>query len=391
MEKIVVSASEMRTVGRLTLNVGETKETVTVTAEAAAIQLASAERSGLVTGNQLNEIAIKGRDLMSFLATIPGVVDLSGGAGREALDPNAAVNITINGNASNTKNVTVDGINVLDTGNNTGMHYEPNMDAVAEVRILSSNYQAENGRMGGGGIIMITKGGGRDFHGTAYNHYRHESMNANDFFNNRTNTAKTPYRYRITGYSIGGPVYIPNKFNANRDKLFFFFSQEFSGIKMDRGFRRTNMPTQLERNGDFSQSYDVSGTLIKIKDPTAPGQFFVGNRVPSLLWNAKGRTVLNKFPLPNYTDPDVKGKYSWNYRDSSSSPYPKRQEVFRMDANPFPSLRVYGRFIHNNDEQANYYGNWPSGSTNFSYSIRSNMAFRETELLDRPPRSGPTR
>ena len=87
MEKIAVSASEMRTLGRLTLNVGETKETVTVTAEAAAIQLASAERSGVVTGNQLSEIAIKGRDLMSFLATIPGVVDMSGGAGREASTP----------------------------------------------------------------------------------------------------------------------------------------------------------------------------------------------------------------------------------------------------------------------------------------------------------------
>lgn len=364
IEEVVVSTSELRTLGRLVLDVGETRETVTVMAEAAAVQLASAERSGLVTGTQLNEIAIKGRDLMSFLSTIPGVVDLSAGAGREALDPNAAVNITINGNASNQKNVTVDGINVLDTGNNTGLHYEPNMDAVAEVRVLSSNYQAEHGRMGGGAIILITKGGTRDLHGSAYNFYRHESLNANDFFNNRNGIPKSPYRYRITGYSIGGPVYIPGKFNVDRDKLFFFWSQEFSGIKMDRGFRRTNMPTALERQGDFSQSYDLNGNLIMVKDPLS-GAYFPDNVVPTSRINAKGQAVLNAFPMPNYTDPDPKGRYSWNYIASSSSPYPKRQEILRIDVNPKSWLRFYGRFVHNNDEQRNYWGSWTAGSTNF--------------------------
>jgi len=363
IENVVVLSSEMRTLGRLVLSVGETRETVTVTAEAASIQLASAERSGTITGNQLNEIAIKGRDLMSFLATIPGVVDVSAGAGREAVDPNAAVNITVNGNASNTKNVTVDGINVLDTGNNTGMHYEPNMEAVDEVRVLSSNYQAEYGRMGGGTITIVTKGGSRDFHGSAYDFYRHESLNANDFFNNRNSVKKSPYRYRITGYSIGGPVFIPNKFNANKDKLFFFFSQEFGGIKMDRGFRTTNMPTALERKGDFSKSYDVGGSLIKIKDPTT-GTFFAENKVPESMFNAKGLAILNQFPLPNgYVDP--KSPNSYNYIDSSFSPYPKRQELGRVDVIPAPWIRVFGRFVHSFDEQKNYYGNWPSGSTNY--------------------------
>ncbi|MFB3776665.1 MAG: carboxypeptidase regulatory-like domain-containing protein [Bryobacteraceae bacterium] len=363
MENITVSASEMRALGRLTLNVGETKETVTVTAEAAAIQLASAERSGVVTGNQLSEIAIKGRDLMSFLATIPGVVDVSAGAGREAVDPNAAVNITINGNPSNTKNVTVDGVNVLDTGNNTGMHYEPNMEAVGEVRVLSSNYQAEHGRMGGGAIIMVTKGGTQEFHGSVYDFYRHESLNANDFFNNRNGVAKSPYRYRITGYSIGGPIFIPNKFNANKDKLFFFFSQEFGGIKMDRGFRRTYMPTALEREGDFSKSYDLSGALIVVKDPTT-GAAFPGNKIPSNRFNLKGQTVLKQFPLPNnYVD--AAAPYAYNYIDSSFSPYPKRQEIGRVDYNPTSWIRIFGRFVHSFDEQKNWYGNWPSGSTNY--------------------------
>ena len=210
MENVAVTASEVRTLGKLTLNVGETRESITVEAQTAALQLGSAEKSGMVTGSQLGEIAIKGRDLMSFLATIPGVVDTSAGSGREALDPNGAVNITINGNSLQHQERTVDGMNVLDTGNNTGMHYEPNMDAVAEVKVLTSNYQAEYGRRAAAPITMVTKGGSQDFHGSAYDFYRHEGLNANDFFSNRTGTAKAPYRYRITGWSMGGPVYIPH-------------------------------------------------------------------------------------------------------------------------------------------------------------------------------------
>jgi hypothetical protein len=365
VEKFDVTASEVRTLGSLMLSVGETKDSVTIKAESAPIQLASAEKSGLVSGSQLNEIAIKGRDLMSFLATIPGVVDATAGAGREAVDPNAAVNISINGSPSNTKNVTVDGVNVLDTGNNTGMHYELNMEAVAEVKVLTSNFQAEYGRMGGGGITMVTKGGSQDFHGSAYDFYRHESLNANDFFNNKNTRAKSPYRYRITGYSISGPVYLPHKFNQNKDKLFFFFSQEFGGIKMDQGFRRTNMPTALERAGDFSQSRDVSGALIRIRDPFQPGTvYFTDNKIPSNLFNAKGQAVLSGFPLPNnYLDPTA--PYSYNYIDSTSSPYPKRQEIVRMDVNPTRWMRVFGRWINSFDEQKNYYGSWTNGGQNF--------------------------
>jgi hypothetical protein len=125
------------------------------------------------------------------------------------------------------------------------------------------------------------------------------------------------------------------------------------------------MPTELERQGNFSQSFDLSGALIKIKDPTQPGTFFAGNVIPASRWNAKGQAVLSQFPLPNYTDPDPNGRYSWNYRDSSSSPYPKRQEIGRIDYNPKPWIRIFGRFVNSKDEQENYYGSWTTGGTNF--------------------------
>jgi hypothetical protein len=255
-------------------------------------------------------------------------------------------------------------MNVIDTGNNTGMHYEPNMDAVAEVKVLTSNYQAEYGRQGGGAITMVTKGGSQDFHGSAYDYYRHESLNANDFFANRTGTSKPPYRYRVTGYSIGGPLYIPKTFNQAKEKVFFFFSEEFGGIKLDRGYRTTNMPTALERAGNFTQSLDTAGNLIVIKDPVT-GLAFPGNVIPTNRINAKGQAVLNQYPLPNFVDPDPKGRLLANYKDSAQSPYPKRQEIWRTDINLTSKMRFYYRGVNNFDEQANYYGNWPSGSANF--------------------------
>ena len=365
LEKFEVTAAEVRALGTLALSVGETRDSVTVTGEATPLQLASAERSGLVNGTQLNEIAVKGRDLMSFMSTIPGVVDLAYGGGRESLNPDAATNITINGFDAAQKNVTMDGMDLLDTGNNDSMHYEPNMDAVAEVKVLTSNYQAEYGRMGGGAIMMITKSGSQQFHGSAYDYYRNETLNANDFFNNRTGTAKSPYRYRVTGYSIGGPAYIPKTFNSKKDKVFFFYSQEFAGIKLPRGYRETNMPTALERTGDFSQSFDTSGALIVIKDPLT-GKPFPGNVVPSSRINAQGQTVLNQYPLPNFVDPDPKGRLQWNYKDSTSSPDPKRQEIWRTDINITSKLRFYYRGVKNYDQQSNYYGYWTSGSANYA-------------------------
>lgn len=232
------------------------------------------------------------------------------------------------------------------------------------IKILTSNYQAEYGRNGGGVITVITKSGSRDFHGSAYDFYRHESLNANSFFRNRTNTPKPPYRYRITGYTLGGPVYIPKVFNTAKDKLFFFWSQEYVGMKKDYGTRYVNMPAALERAGDFSQSYDSSGKLIQIYDPLT-GKPFPGNVIPKDRINPLGSAILNFFPLPNYVDPDPRNLYTRNYRSAYSGAYPKREDLIRIDANPFPSLQVYWRYVQDKDEQQVPYGLWVNGHINY--------------------------
>ena len=105
------------------------------------------------------------------------------------------------------------------------------MDTIAEIRVLTTNYQAEFGRKSGGTITVVTKGGSQQFHGTAYVNKRHEMFNANTFFNHLNNTPKTIYRFFVYGYSIGGPVYIPKHWNTQKKRLFFFFSQEYTKQK----------------------------------------------------------------------------------------------------------------------------------------------------------------
>jgi outer membrane receptor protein involved in Fe transport len=363
-KNIVVSANENRTLGQMKLEIGGVAESVSVTAEVSQIQLATAEKSGTINTQQLQNIAVKGRDFFTLLNTVPGVVD-NFSQRRETSSPDSIRGTFINGGRENQKNLAIDGITDLDTGSNTTVHFQPNMDAIAEIKILTSNYQAEFGRNGGGVITVITKSGTQDFHGTGYWFYRHESLNANSFFNNRNNVKKNPYRYRINGFSIGGPVYIPKTFNTNKDKLFFFFSQEYVGMKKDYGERFSNMPTALERSGDFSRSFDSAGALIPVRDPLNNNAQFPGNIIPASRFSPLGQKILNFFPMPNWTDPDPRQVHNRNYRAAMSGSYPKRQDMFRVDYNVSPSMQVYYRFIKDKDEQNVPWGLWVNGDQNW--------------------------
>lgn len=365
LKDIFVTSSEIRSVGRIALQIGEVRDSVSVQAQAADVQLASAERAGVLTGGQLNNIALKGRDFFALLATIPGVVDTN--ASREATTNSSNGGTFINGARDNQKNFSVDGITDMDVGSNQSLAFMPNMDAIAEVKILTSNYQAEYGRNSGGTVTVITKSGTRDLHGSAYNYYRHESLNANSFYNNRTATAKAPYRYRISGYSIGGPIFIPNRFNKDRDKFFFFFSQEYTGVKKDYGSRFVTVPTEAERRGDYSRSMDINGSRIVVRDP-ATGQPFPGNTIPQNRLSKLGQSILNYFPTPNYTDPDPRNLYRYNYRSVYSGDTPRRNDILRVDANLTPTFTMYYRYGHDKDIKTLPWGDWKTGSMNYLLS-----------------------
>ena len=242
-------------------------------------------------------------------------------------------------------NFTVDGITDMDTGSNSTLHYEPNMDAVQELRVLTSNYQAEYGRNSGGTITVVTKNGTQEFHGTGNWSYRHENFNANSWADNHTiknigginQATPTPlYRYDIETYSIGGPMYIPKLINKDKKHVFFFWSQEFTGQYVPGGTETNYVPTALERQGNFSQSFGNSNgnpVTIPILDPANNNQPFAGNIIPPNRINALGQNFLNFLPLPNYSPTIPNQLYVDNFFEQGSATHPRRNDVARIDAN----------------------------------------------------------
>ena len=357
VRNIMVSASETRDLGQTALEIGAMTETIAVSAEATPIQVASSEKAQTINGQQLNDITLKGRDLFGFLKLVPGVIDT---ANRDVTSPNGLGNITINGNTS-AKNFTVDGITDVDTGSNGTIHYEPNIDAIQELRVLTSNYQAEFGRNSGGTITVVTKSGTQTFHGTASWNHRHEGFNANQWQNNRNgrNAAGvpisqiSPYRYNVETYSIGGPIFIPKTFNTQKRKLFFFWSQEYTGQFVPGGVQNKYTPSLAERAGDFSQSRQNNGSLIVITDPTA-GAPFPGNIIPSNRIDKTGQAMLNYFPAPNFVGTGSQANIV-NYFEAASSTHPRRNDVLRLDTYLTSKLTAYFRYINDHDDLTSLY------------------------------------
>jgi len=367
---ILIAAAEHRSLGEVKLQVGQLSDSVTVTAEAVTVNTSNGERAGQLSGEQLDQIALRGRDIFDAISLMPGVIDTSDG--RDAPAPTSIGNIYILGGRNDAKNMTVDGISNLDTGSNTTVHSMPSMDSVAEVKVLMSAYNAENGR-NPSSINVITRGGGRQYHGQVSWYFRNEDLNANNYFSNLAGRPRQKYRYNIGSYYLGGPVPAIGK----KKNLFFFWSQEYQNQVVSYSVNTKTVPTALERQGDFSQSVNTNGTLINAPfDPQATvgttRTLFPGKVIPANRQNPIGQAILNMFPLPNYVDPVPANKYNWNYYVADSEPYNRRTETVRADYQPKQSWQLYLSMSNNADHQNVPYSGgtagWVAGSLNFVLS-----------------------
>src|SRR3954453_13782331 len=329
---ISVTATERVTLPAIALQLGAVSETVSVTGQTAAVQTESSERAGLITSREMQEIPLKGRSYMGTTRLLPGVIDT---ANRESPGWNDLVGININGTRAGSIDLNLDGITSLDTGSMTGPYLAPSIDAVGEVKVLLSNYQAEYGRSSGGTINTVIKSGTRDFHGGAYYFFRNEDLNANEWLNNRNGQPRPRYRFNNPGYFLGGPVILPGTgFNRNHDKLFFFWSQDFLPLTIPSAASTKTFPTALERAGNFSQSG------VTILDPTTRtpvgGKIIPANRI-----DPNGLKLLSLFPLPNTVGPG--GQYNWT--GVSINNQPRRHSVVRVYFNISPNATCYVRLI----------------------------------------------
>ncbi len=324
LHDVILTASETRSLGAVRLEVGNMSQSVTITAQVANVQTASSEHASVITGSQVDSLLIRGRNVTDLLQLVPGVAVP---ASADAISRNWTPNVM--GGRNNTNNLTVDGMTIADLGNNTSTAISVSMDAVAEVKVLVANYQAEYGRMSGSNVEVITKSGTQQFHGSGSYFNRNEDYNANNYFNNRLGLPKAPYRFNTIDYTIGGPVYIPKVFTRLRNKLFFFWSQEYWPEKTAQPVANLTVPTALERQGNFSQSFDLNNKMIVIKDPDT-GAPFPGNIVPTNRIDPNGQAILNIFPQPNFLNRAISaGRY--NYISQTDTVTPQLLNTLKLD------------------------------------------------------------
>src|ERR1700735_1796078 len=277
---IPLSAQDHLALGDLTMSVGAVTESVEVSATAALLQTESVERSAAIVGKLIDNIEVQGRNPLDMAKLIPGVFSVAnvsvGGVG-------GLSSVYVNGNRGTMNQLTINGIGDIDTGADGSQNVSVSTDSIAEFKVLSGQYQAEYGRNAGGQIARVTNSGTDHIHGTGYFYHRNDSLNADTFINNARGLQRTLYRYNDPGYTIGGPVIIPKLLEKTKNKLFFFWSEEWQEQLAPTAAKNITVPTALERTGNFSQSVDNNGKALVIRDPNTqlpvPGNIIPANQI----------------------------------------------------------------------------------------------------------------
>jgi len=359
---ITVSAQERVDLHELHLAVGDVTSTVEVQAMAVHVATDSSDRSVSLSTKQIEEMPTRGRNPVSLIMGMPGVQATASGDYRGWSGGGIP---GVNGGQQGQIILNMDGAGSQDSGNLNPGYISPSVDAISEVKLLVSNYTAEYGGRTAGQLTLTTKAGTPRFHGTGYYYMRHEMLNANEFFNNKTNVARPRYRYQNPGFTVGGPLIIPKTgFNRARQKLFFFFS-------FDKLYNNTvniatyTMPSALERAGDFSKTVTTAGVQVPIFDPLTQTPF-PGNVIPSNRFSPQGQAMLNLFPLP---DPlglalDPTGSRGYNFRNTLPQLRPLDDKICRLDYNISPKLTAYARLLQDYQAVNGYAGtvNPPGGA-----------------------------
>lgn len=291
------------------MTVGATSETINVVAEATAIQSESSTLGRTVTTKEIQDTPLNGRNPLFLALLKPGV---NGGALAQFSFDLSTGGLNINGGRTQDNLITYDGAVGVRTRSNGTSIGTADVDAVQEVQILTSNYSAEYGRSSAGQVRIVTKSGGRDFHGTAYEYFRNSALNANSWQRNRVvgrpdiSGQAAPFRYNQFGWNFNGPLYIPGKFNKDRNRLFFLFSEEWTKFRQEE-LQTQKVPTDAFLRGDFSSLLGANqfySTPRYIKDPTKAGTCsaadqtacFPGNIIPANRLSPQGVALLNAYP-----------------------------------------------------------------------------------------------
>jgi hypothetical protein len=341
------------------LQVGDVKETIAVVAESPLLQTDDSALGGVVDNTKIITLPLNGRNPFSLAALQPGVQPQGGFfAPRVFQEPTLQANFTVNGSASMTNEIMIDGTSNIVPGHGQ-LALTPSIDGIQEFKLLTSTFSAEFGRTGGGVVNIVTKSGTNAFHGTLFEFLRNRNLDANNFFNNRANISRQPFVFNQFGGSFGGPVQLPKIYNG-KNRTFFFFGYDGTRVRRAVNFVGT-VPTAPQRTGDFSNTLNAAGALITVSNPFSsranPAGGFLRDAYPG-----------NRIPA------------------SSIDPVAQRVSAFYPAANlPGQAFTQANNFIAN-ASQANELGIW-QGRIDHQVTAKNRLFFRysQDEQLDAPP------
>src|SRR5271166_5375115 len=318
------------------LTVGGTSSEVTVEGGTIGqVETQSSELSGVITGKQISQLQLNGRNFTQLATLTPGVSNQSG-QDEGTVGINGNVSFSFNGGRTEYNNWELDGGDNMDNGSNSSLNVYPSIDAIAEFKVLTSNYGAQYGRSGSGTVEVETKSGTSQFHGDAYEFVRNQDFNARNYFQ----SSVPQYNKNDFGYTLGGPIFIPNHYNTNKQKTFFFWSQEWRIERVPGQVFNTPVPSNAERNGDFNDlcPNQTTGSFADCPINPATGSYFPNNQVPV---SQTGAALLPLIPQPNAGVPGAE-----LYNASPSQPTNWREELLRLDQNFGSKLRAMFRYTH---------------------------------------------
>ncbi len=313
------------------LKLGAASTEVTVSASPLQVQTESGTTGGVIGSTQIQQLQLNGRNFLSLQMLTPGVNPTDSAQEQSGGGLTTFNNNSINGLPIEFSTVLIDGIYNMNTGDESQININPSLESIAEFRVLTSGYSAKYGLSGNGVVEVESKSGTSNFHGSAYEYFRNDALDARNFFS----AGVPPLKQNIFGFTIGGPAFIPHKYNTDRTKTFFFGSEEFRRRHVGEVFR-TSLPTSAMRGGDFSSVPGSPGLTLALDQSS---QQILSQEHPGVNCLADSTHVNSQCFDPNsvleagryWPLPNTAGSSFLNYNIAPVEIVTEHEDLWRMD------------------------------------------------------------
>lgn len=368
---LTLQVAQVATVN-IALQPGSVVENVVVTGAPPLLDSQTSSTGEVIPGRTIVNLPLNGRSSFRLVQLTPGVVftgQAYGQFGDVPVNTNQDSNFSINGGSRKGNDILIDGV-PAGAGFFNSITAIPNVDDTQEFKVQTDNLPAEYGRFSGGVINITTKAGTNDLHGTLFEFLRNSALDANDYFDKGAGVAIPPLRMNQYGLAVGGPVVLPKIYNG-KNRTFFFV--DYQGTRRVQGttFIGT-VPTDLQRQGDFSQTFDAKGDLVTIynpfstqPDPNHPGQYirtaFPNNKIPASMMDPVAKNIIKYYPEPNKKGAQYTN--ALNYLSNAPLTVLQNNGSVRIDKNVTDRYHFFGRvgWSYTQLTQPNTFGNVASG------------------------------